>query len=59
MVDREIFPVLNVALVSYTDFNLQNANKMTSFRFSPASNIFYELIDCSQFIFSIFQIDYS
>ena len=28
--NSEIFSVLNVALVSYRDFNLQNANKMTS-----------------------------
>ena len=28
--NNEIFPVLNVALVSYRDLNLQNANKMTS-----------------------------
>ena len=28
--NSEIFPVLNVALVSYRDLNLQNANKMTS-----------------------------
>ena len=26
----EIFPVLNVALVSYRELSLQNANKMTS-----------------------------
>ena len=30
--NSEIFLVLNVALVSYRDLNLQNANKMTSFQ---------------------------
>ena len=28
--NSEIFPALNVALVSYRDMNLQNSNKMTS-----------------------------
>ena len=28
--NSKIYPVLNVALVSYRDLNLQNANKMTS-----------------------------
>ena len=65
--NSEIFPVLKVALVSYRDLNLQNANKMTSIQdhllynylFSPPSNIFYESMAYTQFIFSIFQIDYS
>ena len=30
MLNSEIFPVLNVTLVSYRDLNLQNANKITS-----------------------------
>ena len=30
-----------------------------NYLFSPQSNIFYESIDCSRFIFSIFQIEFS
>ena len=33
--NSEIFFVFNVALVSYRDLNLQNANKLTSFKTLP------------------------
>ena len=60
--NSEIFPVLNVTLVSYRDLNLQNANKMKSFQDSfiiqllvfTSKYFFYKSIDYSQFIFSIF-----
>ena len=32
MLNREIFFVFNIALVSYEDLNLQNVNKITSFQ---------------------------
>ena len=64
--NSEIFPVLNVVLVSYSDLKLQNANKnsrthlLYNSLFLPPSNIFfYESFDCSQFIYNIFQIDSS
>ena len=34
-------------------------HSLYNYLFSSPSNIFYESIDYSQFIFSIFQIDYS
>ena len=53
--------------MSYRDLSLQNSNKMMSIQDSfiiqllvfTSSNIFYESIDYSQFMFSICQIDYS
>ena len=58
--------VLNVALLSYIDLNLQNANwwhqpgnhLLYNYLFSPPSNIFYQSIDYPQFIFCIYQINY-
>ena len=42
--NSEIFPVLNVALVSYRDLNLQNANKMTSLQdFAIISTSMYNM----------------
>ena len=53
MLNSEIFLVLNVALVSYRDLSLQNANKMTSICYFQVI-FFYESIDYSQLIFFIF-----
>ena len=58
--NSEIFSVLNVAYVSYRDSVFKfRTHLLYNYLFPPPSNIFYESIDYSQFIFSIFQIDFS
>ena len=48
--NSEVFPILNVALVSYRDLNLQNANKMMSLQhFAIISTSIYNRLKNNQF----------